>query len=376
MGLSMMPANRLIAHFDLDCFFVAVERLKNPRLVGMPVMVAGDPGTRTVVSSASYEARRCGVRAGMPVSVARRLCPEVIRVRGDFASYDDYHFRVLAVVKTFSPQVEIASIDEGYLEWSPINDQLVEPLETASRLKCAIKAETGLDCSIGVASNRMISKIATNYVKPNGIMWIPPGRERQFIWPLAVEELPGIGPKIRAQLNAMGIVSVADLAGLHPVAMRALFGAKAVYFARAAQGIGEGIRSSKTSRQSIGREMTFPKDITNQIQLQAVLYHLVEGVCDELQKECKRAGEVRIKLRFADFTTRVRSCSFKEPTVDPMIMFEKSRQLLLANCHGKGAVRMMGFALSRFSPDNHQVTLFQSLPNKIPGDNSGLCLCP
>ena len=205
---------RTYFHLDMDAFFVSVEELFDPSLKGKPVVVGGKANERGVVSAASYAARKFGVHSAMPLRTAYKLCPQAIFVEGYRDRYMDYSGRVYKILQSFSPRVEMASIDEAYLDLTGTERLHGPPLRAAHRLHALVKEATDLNCSIGIAASRMVAKVASDQAKPNGVLWIIPGREAEFLAPLDVRKIPGVGKVTEKNLNACGIRKVGDLAAL------------------------------------------------------------------------------------------------------------------------------------------------------------------
>lgn len=348
----------VIAHFDLDCFFVAVERIKNPRLRGKPVIIGGDPLGRSVVSSASYEARECGVRSAMPVGQAIRLCPGAVFIKGNFKDYDFYHDEVRRVVESFSPVVEMTSIDEGYVDLSGTERLWGEPVEAADRMRWQIKVETGLDCSIGVAVNRLVAKVATNFVKPKGVLWIKLGEEKDFLSVLPVEELPGVGEQTKLMMRNLGVSTIGDLACLDPGILESVFGLPGRYLHKAANGICE--KSIVTVRvpKSIGRETTFLRDTTDFYFISAALHYLVEKVCKTLRERNMRALTVTVRYRYEDFETHSCSRSLQYPMVWDENVYDVALNLLKRSLTRRVGVKLIGVSLSNLVREAAQLEIF------------------
>ena len=211
-------------HIDMDAFFVSVEELFDPSLKGKPVVVGGRPDQRGVVSAASYAARKFGVHSAMPLRTAYKLCPQAIFVDGHRERYVEYSHKVYEVLQRFSPRVEMASIDEAYMDMTGTERLHGPPLEAAHKLHEAVTAATGLNCSIGIASSRMVAKVCSDQAKPNGVLWIPPGQEANFLAPLEVRKIPGVGKVTEQNLHAVGIRLVGDLAKLDPAFVEERFG--------------------------------------------------------------------------------------------------------------------------------------------------------
>ena len=215
----------MIAHVDMDCFFVALERLKDPSLKGKPVAVGVDPEIgRSVVTSASYEARKFGVRSAMPMAVAIRRCPELVVVPTDFDLYNHYHFKVKEIFQSFSPMVEMTSIDEGYMDLSGTERLWGGPMETGERIRWTVKQMTQLDCTVGMARTKLTAKIASSEAKPNGLLWIPVETEAYFLAPLPVEVIPGVGATTATLLKSFGLEQVGHIAGAGELLMESTLG--------------------------------------------------------------------------------------------------------------------------------------------------------
>src|SRR5277367_2595075 len=232
--------SRLICHLDMDAFFVSVEELFDPSLKGKPVVVGGKANERGVVSAASYAARKFGVHSAMPLRTAHKLCPEAIFVEGHRDRYMDYSGRVYKILQSFSPRVEMASIDEAYLDLTGTERLHGPPLRAAHRLHALVKQETDLNCSIGIAASRMVAKVAADQAKPNGVLWIVPGREAEFLAPLDVRKIPGVGKVMEKRLLEQGIQKIGDLARHEERWLEANFGALGVALAGKSRGLDAG----------------------------------------------------------------------------------------------------------------------------------------
>ena len=349
----------MIAHIDMDCFFVAVERLKDPSLRGKPVAVGGDPDRgRSVVTSASYEAREYGVHSAMPMAVALRLCPDLVVAPLDFDLYDQYHFKVKEVLQSFSPLVEMTSIDEGYVDLTGTERLWGDPMGTGERLRWAVKQATRLDCTVGVAQNKLMAKIASNEAKPNGLLHIPPGREELFLAPLPVEIIPGVGEKMSATLRDFGLETVGQIAAAGGSLMEAAFGLYGKYLWRAACGEGGSDLTPEWERKSISKETTFCTDTTDWRYLAAVLHYLTEKVCRRLRQEGKAARTVNVKIRYEDFETLDRSRTFPQPDNRDDALYSVADDLMKKAITRRVGIRLIGVGLSNLTPCFHQVNLF------------------
>jgi len=358
----------MIAHVDMDCFFVAVERLRDPTLAGKPVAVGGDPSVgRSVVTSASYEARAFGIHSAMPMAVAVRRCLDLIVVQGDFGRYDRYHMKVKEVLKSFSPVVEMTSIDEGYVDLTGTERLWGTPMEVGEHIRWAIKQATGLDGTVGITKNKMMSKIASDWAKPSGFLFIPPGKERAFLASLPVNIIPGVGEKTAATLQAFGLQTVGQIAAVDKSLLEATFGAYGRSLWSAARGenyqdlvLDWPACSQRTGgeRKSIGKETTFRVDTTDRQYMTAVLHYLTEKVCRRLRTENKAARTVSVKLRYEDFETQLRSTTLRQPENRDFVIFSVAKNMLLKTISRRVRIRLIGIALSNLTFDYHQADLF------------------
>lgn len=374
------PAPR-IACLDLDTFFVSVERLFDPSLVGKPVIVGGGPGKRGVVTSASYEVRPLGVHAGMPISEALRLAPHAIVVPGRHGAYSDYSARVRDVLERFCPLVQAASIDEFFLDLGGCerlyrrtgdasDDATVE--RTVRELCATILAETGLPASVGIATSRPVSKIASGIAKPSGVLLVPAGREAAWLAPLSVGKYPGVGPVAVKKLAALEIRTLGELAAADPELLAARLGRLGAALPELARGEGAHVvgpdRPAFREHDpeeggevgSISNERTFAADVGDRRRLESVLCALVERVCWRARKRGVEARTVTLKLRYADFETISRA-----QTVAPTCSELELHPVLCALLDGalrtdrrRRRVRLLGVALSRLARVEQQLGLF------------------
>lgn len=348
-----------IAHLDLDCFYVSVERIKNPSLMGKPVVVGGSPTGRGVVASASYEARKFGVHSAMPTGRALRLCPHLIVVRGHFTEYSDYSDKIYKRMQDFAPAVERASIDEMYLDLTGCerlyNDDLAGLMTTLQKL---IWDEFTLPCTVALAANKAVAKIAAGTVKPNGVIHVPHGTEKKFLAPLPIDVIPGVGKKTSELLKSKGFSFVSDMQRVMlPEAVKIL-GKHGIWIWNVAHGRGTETLSPDDSRKSISNEETFGRDIADIQELDQRLFSLVESVCSSVRSHHWKAGTVTLKLRYSDFKTITRAESVP-PTSDDAVVFKTVRDLLRKNYTRKLAVRLLGVKLSNLiEEDQTELDLF------------------
>jgi len=349
-----------ILHVDMDAFFVSVEELYDPSLKGKPVVVGGRPNERGVVAAASYAARRYGVRSAMPLTRAYRLCPEAIFLDGHPERYSEYSGRVRDVFRRFSPIVDMASIDEGYLDLTGCERLHGPPLQAAHLLREAVAAQTQLPCSIGIATTRLVAKVASEQAKPNGILWVVPGAEQAFLGPLPVRKIPGIGEVTEKGLHAQGVRTVAELAALEgDETMQSLTGQALTGKARGldAGGWFRTPLGGAGDAKSVSHETTYGTDIADARRLEATLARLAQMVGRRLRESGARGRTVELKLRYADFSTITRARSLGQPTDLDTLIFETARDLFRRNWQRGRAVRLLGVGLSNLAGEQAQMAL-------------------
>ena len=355
---------RTIFHVDMDAFFVSVEELFDPSLKGKPVVVGGQRDERGVVSAASYAARKFGVHSAMPLRTAAKLCPQAIFVDGHPERYREYSQRVHEVLGHFSPLVEMASVDEAYLDMTGTERLHGPPLRCADRLHAEMKTATGLNCSIGIGSSRLIAKISSAKAKPHGVLWVLAGQEARFLAPLDVRDVPGVGKVMEQKLNAMGIRRVGDLAALGESELEERFGKWGLALAGKSQGEDAGgwfdaEVGEHTDAKSISHEHTYNEDTANLETLQSTLMRLSEMVGRRLREGGYFARTVQLKLRYTDFTTITRAHSLKQPTQLDQKIFEHVRRLFLRNWKKGALIRLLGVQTSNFESGPAQFDLLE-----------------
>lgn len=353
---------KTIFHVDMDAFFVSVEEIFDPSLKGKPVVVGGKSHERGVVSAASYAARKFGVHSAMPLRTAYKLCPQAIFVDGHPERYRDYSGRVYEVLHKFSPLVEMASVDEAYVDMTGTERLLGPPLRAAHSLHETMKTTTGLNCSVGIATSRLVAKIASDQAKPNGILSVMPGVEARFLAPLEVRRIPGVGKVTEKNLHGIGIRRIGDLAGLSDGDLEARFGKWGLALAGKAKGQDAGgwfdsEIGDREDPKSISHEHTFGVDTRDPEQLEATLSHLAEKVGRRLREHGLHARTVQLKLRYSDFTTITRAHSLPAPTQIDIDLVEQSRRLLHENWDRRQAIRLIGVHVSGFSEERGQIDL-------------------
>jgi len=354
--------NRHIAHFDLDTFFVSVEVLKDSRLEGKPVAVGGS-SDRGVIASCSYEARKFGVHAAMPVKQARYLCPELIIRQGDFESYSKYSRDVRAVIADNTPLYEQASIDEFYIDMTGM-DKFFGSLQYTDDLKKKVVKETGLPISFALASNKLVSKIATNEYKPKAMAHIINGGERQFLNPLSIIKIPGVGKETALKLFKMGIETVHALSSLPVEALQNLMGKHGTDLWRKARGIDESPVIPYREQKSISTENTFETDTINLEFLYSQLSRMTESIAFELRSQNKLTGCVTVKLRYSNFDTVTKQKSIPYTGQDHLLL-KTARELFDKLFERRMLIRLIGVRFSHLVPGNYQIRLFEDTQEMI-----------
>jgi DNA polymerase-4 len=333
-------------HLDMDAFFVSVEELFDPSLKGKPVVVGGRSNERGVVSAASYAARKFGIHSAMPLRTAYKLCPQAIFVDGHRERYVEYSHKVYEVLKRFSPRVEMASIDEAYLDMTGTERLHGPPLKAAHRLHDEVKAATKLNNSIGAASSRLVAKVASDQAKPNGVLWIVPGQEAQFLGPLDVRKIPGVGKVTERNLHECGIRKVRDLASLEDGFLGERFGKWGLALAGKARGEDAGgwfdeEVGERGDPKSISHENTFPVDTADRGAIDAMLVRLSEMVARRLRDHRLHARTVQIKLRYSDFSTFTRARTLDRASQIDLEIADAARGLFYKAWTGK-PIRLLG----------------------------------
>ena len=346
----------------MDAFFVSVEELFDPSLKGKAVVVGGRPNERGVVSAASYEARKFGVHSAMPLRTAARLCPQAIFVEGHPPRYHECSERVHEVLTRFSPLVEMASIDEAYLDMTGTGRLHGPPLRAAHALHQAMKAGTRLNCSIGIATSRLVAKVASDQAKPNGVLWIVPGSEAAFLAPLDVRKIPGVGAVTEKNLHVLSIRKVGDLARLDDAFLEKRFGKWGLALAGKARGLDAGgwfdaAVGESSDPKSVSHEHTYNEDTADLAALEATLARLSEMVGRRLREYGLRARTLQLKLRYSDFSTITRAHSIERPTQIDTEIFDHIRSLFRKNWKPGARVRLLGVHASSFEDLHDQLDL-------------------
>jgi len=357
---------RTIMHIDLDAFFVSVEQVLNPELRGKPVVVGGKPDRRGVVAAASYEARAFGLHSGMPLATAVRLCPQAIFIEGNYHRYSEASRKFMAILADFSPFLEPVGIDEAYLDATGFESLHGTIHQMALKIKKRVKDELGLVASIGIASCKIVAKVASDHSKPDGLIEVPPGQEADFFAPLPIGKLPGIGKKTEQVLKGLGITTLGELAKVSPSALKNRFGAFGEELYRLAKGIDDRKVLPPAEAKSISRETTFPKDTADRDFLMATLRYLAERVGAELREHGKQALCVAIKVRYEDFTTITRRRTLNQPTDADQVIFKTGAELLQgALTADKRAVRLIGTGVSSLNEPARQLSLLEITDRRL-----------
>lgn len=358
---------RTYAHLDMDAFFVSVEELFDPSLKGKPVVVGGHSHERGVVSAASYAARKFGIHSAMPLRTAHKLCPQAIFVPGHRERYVEYSHRVYEVLQRFSPAVEMASIDEAYLDFTGTERLHGPPFKAAAALHDAVRGATLLNCSLGVASSRLVAKIASDQAKPHGILWIPPGLEAAFLRPLDVRKIPGVGKVGEHNLNSLGIRKVGDLAALDEEFLQSRFGKWGLALAGKAIGGDSGgwfdHEIGDNNPKSVSHEHTFDVDSADTALIDAMLVRLSEMVCRRLRDHHLYARTVQVKLRYSDFSTYTRSYTLDHATHIDSELSLAARQLFHKAWNGK-PIRLLGVYAQLLEESEGQTNLLNEDRNE------------
>lgn len=354
--------DRTIVHFDLDSFFVSVERLQNPKLNGLPIIIGGT-SDRGVVSTCSYEARAFGVHSAMPMKMAMRLCKDAIIVRGDMDEYSKYSRLVTEIIADKAPLYEKASIDEHYLDISGM-DRFFGSYKWTKELRQSIINETGLPISFGLSVNKTVAKIATGESKPNGELQVLAPQVKPFMFPLSIRKIPMLGKKTFHLLRSMGVSTIETLSRIPPDMMEQVLGKNGLMLWKRANGIDNSQVEHYSEQKSMSSERTFEQDTTDVIRLRLLMRSMAEKLAFELRKKQKMAGCVAVKIRYSNFDTHTQQKRIPYTSFDHVLMdivselFEKlySRRML---------IRLVGVRLSDLVSGVQQLDLFEDTPEMI-----------
>lgn len=362
-------ASRKIIHLDLDAFFCAVEELRKPELKGKPFAVGGRPEARGVIASCSYAARMFGVRSAMPTGMALRLCPDLVLISSDHAHYSQYSQQVMEITGRFSGLIEQVSIDEAFLD---VSDMPRTGVEVARELQQAIRQELDLPCSLGIASNKLVAKIATDVGKaghrsptpPCSILEVPAGDEAAFLAPLPVRALWGVGPKSAARFESLGIHTIGDLANEPEINLVKMFGKYGYDLSRHARGIDNSPIEPEHDVKSISQETTFDRDVDDRDRLMQVMRDQAENVAYRLRKHGMTAVTVRVKVRWPDFSTQSRQMTLPQATSQDMVIAKAAHSLFDSLWDGQRKVRLIGVGVSGLQSEIWQPSLWDNPDDK------------
>jgi DNA polymerase-4 len=351
---------RIIAHFDLDSFFVSVEVVNNPELKGLPVIVGGKE--RGVVAACSYEVRKFGIHSAMPSKKAFQLCPQAIVISGNYSEYSKYSRWVTEIIASKAPLFEKASVDEFYLDLTGM-DKFFNPLQWTIDLRQQIIKETGLPISFGLASNKMMAKIATNAAKPNGYLQIPFGKEKEFLAPLSVDKIPGVGDQTHEVLKSIGIKTIGDVSLRTPEELEERLGKWGIDLWQKSNGIHTREVTQYHEAKSISSENTFNENTTDVNFLLSEIVRMTEKIAFELRQDGKVAGGVAIKLRYPDFETTTKQTTMPYTCADDEII-PVVKELFKKSYRKGAAIRLLGVRLSELTNDAIQTNLFDDAASK------------
>lgn len=357
----MEQTRRHIAHFDLDSFFVSVEIINNPSLKGKPVLVGGYE--RGVVAACSYEARKFGIHSAMPMKKAMQLCPHAIITNSSRGEYSKYSRWVTEIIASKVPLFEKASIDEFYIDLTGM-DKFFGVSQYTKDLRKHIKDETGLPISCGLSSARFISKMATNEAKPNGFLEIPHGKEKEFLWPLGVEKINGVGKQTEMQLKSFGLYKIEDIAKTPVELMERYVGKWGESLWQKANGIGSAEITTDWEQKSMSHENTFDTDYTDVNFLHSELVRLTEKTAYSLREDEKLTGCITVKIRYSDFETTSRQETVDYTALDD-VLIAKVKDLFNKSYQKGRPVRLLGVRFSQFIPFTMQMSLFDNNVEKL-----------
>ena len=349
MQFDSSPNMRIIMHVDLDAFFPSVEVRANPELKGKPVVVGADPKDgrgRGVVSSASYEARKYGIRSAMPISKAWRLCPDCVYLRPNFSLYLEASNNIMRILKGYADKFEQGGIDEAYLDISKRAKNFDDAGKLARKMMEEVLIKENLTCSVGIGPNKMIAKIASDYKKPFGLTAIEEKDAKGFLFPLNVRSLPGVGPKTESRLKELGVGTIGDLASASPEMLNRLFGVWGTRLHEFANGIDNSEVMEEHETKSVGRDITFERDADDEGQILGALVGLAEEVHEEVIASGFKFKTITVRVRYQHFDTHIHSKSLPFPTDDLDILRNSAKRLIAPFLRGKRKVRLIGLRVS------------------------------
>ncbi|MFO0356556.1 MAG: DNA polymerase IV [Sphingobacteriaceae bacterium] len=354
--------NRSVVHIDLDSFFVSVERLQNPKLIGKPVLVGGT-SDRGVVASCSYEARAYGIHSAMPMKMARQLCPDAIIVRGDTGQYSYYSNMITDIIQEDVPLYEKTSIDEFYIDLTGM-DRFFGCYKMATELRQRIMRESGLPISFALSSNKTVSKVGTGEAKPNGQKEIPFGTEKDFLAPLSVKKIPMVGDKTYQLLRSMGVMWIRTLQEMPIELMEQVLGQNGVVIWKKANGIDNSPIEPYTEQKSMSTEQTFERDTIDVKALKAVLVSMTEKLAYQLRSQEKLTACVTVKIRYSDFNTYTQQMRIPYTSLDH-VLIEKVQELFDKLYQKRMLIRLIGIKFSHLVQGSYQYNLFDDTEEQL-----------
>ncbi len=360
---------RKILHLDLDAFFCSVEELNDPTLKGKVFAVGGSPQGRGVITSCSYAARMLGVRSAMPAGKALKICPDIIFVHGSYGDYEKYSHQVMDVLHTFTPLVEQVSIDEAFLDVSdlPQSSEVI-----ARQIQAKVTVQVHLPCSIGGATTKLTAKIATDAGKagvrtghaPCAITIVAPGKEEEFLAPLPVSIIWGVGPKLTARLKDMGIFHIHDIQAMNISELRSVVGNGAEYLYKAVRGLHESPVNTERGIKSISQERTYGQDTSDPAEIESTIRRLTEMVARRMRDGQLCGSTVRLKIRLSDFSTYTRQTQVQTPTNVESVIQKHAIELFRAFFEPGQKIRLIGVGVSGLGESWHQMILWETKPEK------------
>ncbi|WP_439697573.1 DNA polymerase IV [Mucilaginibacter sp. AW1-7] len=357
-----MDQKRYIVHIDLDSFFVSVERKFNPALIGIPVLIGGS-ADRGVVASCSYEARKFGIHSAMPMKQAMKLCPHATIVRGSHGRYSEASREVTDIIQDSVPLFQKSSVDEFYIDLTGM-DRFYDCYQVASNLRQRVIKETGLPISFGMASGKTVAKMATNAAKPNGQLFIKHGEELQFLAPLSISRIPGLGESTAQKLYQYGIEKIGDLQRTNLRFLETVFGKAGIFLWERAHGIDHSEITPHSDRKSISTEHTFDINVNDQRTIETILISMTEELSSKLRRENKLASCLAIKIRYANFETHTQQQKIAL-TAAEHILLPGVKNLLKKAWNQHRPIRLIGVRLSNLASGRYQINLFEDNEERI-----------
>ncbi len=362
-----MPHDRYIAHVDMDAFFAAIEQRDNPHLRGKPVVIGADPKGgkgRGVVSTCSYEARKFGIHSAMPISTAYRKCPEAVFLPGNGRKYARISHRIYDIMYDFTPELEPISIDEAFLDITGTHHLFGGPEKTCVKIKMRIKKETCLTASVGLAPTKMAAKIASDLKKPDGFVVVTKEGLIDFLWPLDISKMWGLGKKTEPLFRSMGINTIGDIAKSDARRLEETFGVNGAHFWSLANGVDERAVRAKDEAKSVGNEFTFDKDTKDSKEIESALMHLSEKVSTRLRAQAIKGRTVTLKIRLEGFETYTRARTLESATNFSDILYKEAKTLYNAFESNGKKIRLLGVKVSGLMPANLTDSLFSEITDK------------